>query len=321
MRHFPMFADLRGRRVLVAGGGEIAERKVRLLLEAGAEVTVVAPQFNAWLASHAELRRLEQRFDASLLTGHVLAIAATDDPTVNAEVAAAAAGRGLFVNVVDDAQTSSFIVPAIVDRSPLTVAISSGGTAPVLSRLVREKIETLLDESWGELASLFERWRERIRARLPEVAARRRIYERAVRGEVADLVRVGRVSDAEQALERLLVECDDAAPGMVVFVGAGPGDPGLLTLDALRALQEAEVIVHGPDASEAVLRLARRDATRVAVDVPGDESLSLVRAGRRVVRLVVGDPLDSAACRAEVELLREQGVRVDVVRGVPVSRP
>jgi len=165
MRYFPIFADLRGRRVLVVGGGEVAERKVRLLLSAGARVTVLAPQLTPGLEQQAVSDRLavvRQAFAGELPADLSLVIAATSDRDVNASIAAAAGARNLFVNVVDDAELSTFQVPAIVDRSPLVVAISSGGTAPVLARVVRERIESLLDTSYGRLASLLETWRDRI---------------------------------------------------------------------------------------------------------------------------------------------------------------
>ena len=199
MRYFPLFADLRDRRVLVVGGGVVAERKTRLLLEAGAQVTVVAPEFGASLRMLAAEGRgegfglpltaqtgegrgegrvvlREERFRPDHLDGVVLAVAATDDVEVNTGVAAAGRERNVLVNVVDVAELSSFIVPAIVDRSPLVIAISSGGVAPVLARHVRERIEALFVGSVGRLAGLLERWRARIKQQLPDVAARRRFY-------------------------------------------------------------------------------------------------------------------------------------------------
>jgi uroporphyrin-III C-methyltransferase/precorrin-2 dehydrogenase/sirohydrochlorin ferrochelatase len=332
MRYFPMFADLVGRRVLVAGGGEVAERKVRLLQAAGAEITLVAPAFNSWLAAQAGLRRIAARFEPAQLDGHVLAIAATDDVEVNAQVCAAARERGLFVNVVDDAERSTFIVPAIVDRSPLVVAISSGGTAPVLARLVRERIESLVDGSYGALAALLERFRRRIKAALPDVGSRRLFYEGVVRGEVADAVRAGRPVQAEFALERLLAagESRPTGEGLVTLVGAGAGDAGLLTLNGLRALQAADVILHDRLVDPGVLDLARRDATRIEVGKQGGghstaqaeiHSLMLehARAGRRIVRLKGGDPFVFGRGGEELEFLREHGLRYEVVPGVTAA--
>ncbi len=257
MRYFPLFADLRGRRVLVVGGGEVAERKVRLLLEAGARIDIVARgivanELASWVGDGLASWHAHE-FHDSQLDGVTLAVAATSDAALNERVASAARARHLLCNVVDDAERSSFIVPAIVDRSPLVIAISSGGVAPVLARLARERIEVLFDESFGTLARLLADWRGRIKRALPDVTARRRFYERAVRGRVAQLVRSRQTEAAGAEIERQLGVPAQRTIGTVVLVGAGPGDPGLLTLNALRALQEADVILHDRLVSDAVL--------------------------------------------------------------------
>ena len=282
MHYFPLFADLRGRRVLVVGGGEVAERKVRLLCSAGAQVELVAHELTPWLAKQAAageggMRYRAREFNPAQLDGAVLAIAATDDRPLNARVAAAARERNLLANVVDDAELSSFIVPAIVDRSPVVIAVSTGGAAPVLARLVRERLESLLDESLGPLAVLLSGWRVRIRAAFPDLADRRRFYSAAVRGRLAALVRAGRSIEAERELERSTTRRSAPGTGSVVLVGAGPGDPGLLTLNALRALQEADVILHDRLVSDEVLSLARRDAARE----PVGKSAGDIRSRRR----------------------------------------
>lgn len=365
MRYFPIFADLRGRRVLIVGGGEVAARKVDLLLEAGAHVVVVAPALIDGLQGLAREGRIEWlagRFEPVQLEGMVLAIAATGDAVVNAQVAAVGRERSLLVNVVDDADRSGFIVPSIVDRSPLVVAVSTGGAAPVLARLVREQIEALLDDSIGSLAALLGRWRARIKAAVPRVAPRRRFYAAVVRGEVARLSRAGRPAAAEQRLAELLARRGDEAStrscanridhptdpvdlaasgdessvfgdtgrGSVVLVGAGPGDPGLLTLNALRALQEADVILHDRLVSGGVLALGRRDAVRVAVgkagrgpSVPQERIHALMlehaSAGRRVVRLKGGDPFIFGRGGEELEFLRAHGIAFEVVPGITAA--
>jgi uroporphyrin-III C-methyltransferase/precorrin-2 dehydrogenase/sirohydrochlorin ferrochelatase len=330
VRYFPLFADLHGRRVVVVGGGVVAERKVRLLLEAGARVTVVAPQISAAVRALAPAEAVEADFQPLHLDGAVLAVAATDDPEVNAVVAEAGRARNVLVNVVDDAELSSFIVPAIVDRSPLVIAISSGGVAPVLARLVRERLESLIDGSMGSLASMLEHWRARIKARLPDVAARRRFYERVVRGRVSALVRSRQLVAAERELERVLEHEPASARGSVVLVGAGPGDAGLLTLNALRALQEADVILHDRLVSSEVLDLARRDAERISVgkaagrhSVPQERIHALMlehaRAGRRVVRLKGGDPFVFGRGGEELEFLEANGIAFEVVPGITAA--
>jgi uroporphyrin-III C-methyltransferase/precorrin-2 dehydrogenase/sirohydrochlorin ferrochelatase len=357
MRYFPLFADLHGRRVLVVGGGEVAERKVRLLLDAGAQVVIVSPEITPWLAdktsgacagtlsrdSMGEGRRspgegsspgsvshIAGAFEPSHLDGAILAIAATNDPSVNARVAEAGRERNVLVNVVDVAELSSFIVPAIVDRSPLVIAISTGGVAPVLARLVRERIETTIDESFGALAGLLQRWRSRIKSALPDVGARRRFYERVVRGSVAQSVRSQQAEAAEAELHSLLIGAHASQRGSVTLVGAGPGDPGLLTLNALRALQQADVILHDRLVSDDVLSLARRDADRISVGkMAGGHSvgqgrihelmLEHARAGRNVVRLKGGDPFIFGRGGEELEFLAAHGIPYQVVPGITAA--
>jgi uroporphyrin-III C-methyltransferase/precorrin-2 dehydrogenase/sirohydrochlorin ferrochelatase len=331
VRYFPLFADLRGRHVLVVGGGEVATRKARLLLEAGAEVRIVAREIGDEItALSASIRWIAREFDPAQLADVSLVVAATDDRKLNARVAAAGRDANLFVNVVDDPELSSFIVPAIVDRSPIVIAISSGGVAPVLARSIRERIEALVDGSVGSLAGLLERWRTRIKAAFPDVTRRRAFYERLVRGDVARDVRVGRMDEAERGLGRMLVERQHPARGSVVLVGAGPGDPGLLTLNALRALQDADVILHDRLVSTEILELARRDATRIAVGKEaGGHSvaqsrihelmLDHARAGRRVVRLKGGDPFVFGRGGEELEFLAAHGVSFEVVPGITAA--
>ncbi len=334
MRYFPLFADLQGRRVLVIGGGEVAERKVRLLLEAGAAVTIVAPELNETLDAlvrDGRVSLLATRFEPAQLGGVLLAVAATDDRAVNAAVAAAGRERNVLVNVVDDAELSSYIVPAIVDRSPLVIAVSTGGAAPVLARLVRAKLEVAIDESFGVLAALLERWRTRLKTAFPDVQRRRRVYEQAVQGPVADRVRSRQVEAAEQEMAALLAAASTAGTtGRVTLVGAGPGDAGLLTLNALRALQEADVVLHDRLVSADVLALARRDAERISVGkMAGGHSvgqgrihelmLEHARAGRRVVRLKGGDPFIFGRGGEELEFLAAHGIAYRVVPGITAA--
>jgi uroporphyrin-III C-methyltransferase/precorrin-2 dehydrogenase/sirohydrochlorin ferrochelatase len=334
VRHFPLFADLRGRRALVVGGGTVAQRKIGLLLEAGASVTAVAPEFSPALSSTAaaesRLELIAGQFTETHLAGVVLAIAATDDRETNARVAAAAQTRNVLVNVVDDLELSSFIVPAIVDRSPLVIAVSSGGTAPVLARHVRERIEVLIDGSFGALAGLLERWRSRIRREYPDLGARRRLYERLMGGRVAAEMRARRPVAAEREVAREVASGDRQATGSVTLVGAGPGDPGLLTLQGLRALQEADVVLHDHLVSPEVLALARRDAERISVGKQaGQRSVSQQQihelmlehagAGQRVVRLKGGDPFVFGRGGEELEFLAANGIAFSVVPGITAA--
>ncbi|MFC3816861.1 siroheme synthase CysG [Lysobacter sp. GCM10012299] len=334
---FPVFADLRGRDVLVVGGGTVAQRKAEALLEAGARVRLGAPSLNRPLARHVAEGRIEHldgAFDAHWLDGAWLAIAATDDDAVNQAVAAAGEARRIWVNVVDDAQASSVQIPARIERGLLQVAISSGGGAPMLARHLREKLESELDESLGALAELLERERPRIRARFPDIGQRRRFFERLLAGPLPALLRQRRKLAAEREFSAALAGSNEAVSdtirGSVALVGAGPGDPGLLTLRALRVLNEADVILHDRLVSKDVLQLVRRDALRIEVGKQAGNHhttqqqihalmLEHARAGKRVVRLKGGDPFVFGRGGEELEVLRADGIAFEVVPGITAA--
>ena len=266
MRYFPLFLDLAGKPVLLVGGGDVAARKFSLLAEAGAMVTVVAPALGTELtAAHERFTHHAREFVTTDIDGMWLVVAATDDRAVNAQVAAAAGAARIPCNVVDDRELSSFIMPAIIDRSPVQIAVSTGGTSPVLARLIRERLETLLDGSLGSLAAFADRWRERVKAKFSDIGARRRFLSWMLTGPVAAEIRAGREERAEALTSKALDDNDSIPHGHVVLVGAGPGNAGLMTLQGLRALQEADVIVHDRLVSPEVLELARRDAARFDV--------------------------------------------------------
>lgn len=331
---FPMFADLLDRPVLLVGGGAVAERKARLLLGTGARLSVGAPSLTDTLRQWRDDGRLVHLagvFETGWLSGQRLVIAATDDVAVNRHVAAAADAHNVFVNVVDDAELSSFQVPAIVDRSPLMIAISSGGAAPMLARQVRERLEASLEHSLGPLARLLASFRTRIRARFPRLEQRRRFYDGVLRGEVADLVGQARIADAGRALSNTLdAETAVARPGRVTLVGAGPGNPELLTLAALRALSTADVILYDRLISSEILAMARRDAVMIDVGkqgggthVPQERTHELLlehaRNGSHVVRLKGGDPFVFGRGGEELEFLRAHGVAYRVVPGITAA--
>ncbi|HET7299157.1 MAG TPA: siroheme synthase CysG [Oleiagrimonas sp.] len=334
MSLYPLFANLNGRTVLVVGGGAVAARKVAGLLEAGARVNVAAPALTASLLRLAQKRRIRHvdgNFHASWLDDAWLVIAATGDASVNAQVARHAETRCIFVNVVDDAELSQFHVPARLSRGPLTLAISSGGTAPALSRRLRSELEIVLDSSLGKLAELTARHRIRIRRAFPDVDARRRFYDDLVDGAVGTALRQARPTQAERMLLDQLAAPKPPKTGSVMLVGAGPGDPDLLTIKALRALQRADVIVHDRLVSPAVLDRARRDAVRVDVGkrTGGDHEatqqhihrllLEHACAGRRVVRLKGGDPLVFGRGGEELEFLHAHGIAYEVVPGITAA--
>lgn len=331
---FPLFADLRGRAVLVVGGGAVAERKVEALLRAGALPRVGSPALSAALQALAAAQRiqwLQGSFEASWLAPDIwLVIAATDDAATNRAVAAAAESQRLLVNVVDDARLSLFHVPAVVERGPLQIAISSGGAAPMVARHIRRQLETLYDGAWGQLATLLTRERERIRQRFADTVARRRFFDRLLDGPLLGLLRQQQPAAALAELERSMAPAPAAHAGSVVLVGAGSGDPGLLTLNALRALNEADVILHDRLVSTEVLQLARRDAERIEVGKSaqghstGQEQIHALmldhaRAGRRVVRLKGGDAFVFGRGGEELQFLRDHGIAYEVVPGITAA--
>ncbi|WP_430389577.1 siroheme synthase CysG [Dyella sp. 20L07] len=333
MKLYPLFADLTGRHVLVVGGGVVGERKAAALLDAGARVAVGAPELTPTLqqwAGEGRVQWLVGRFEEGWLHNQWLVIAATNDTALHVRIAELAEARQLLVNVVDDAERSSFHVPAIIDRAPVTVAISSGGRAPVLARLLRERLEILIDPVTGPLASMLGDMRTRIRARLPDLVARRRFYERLLAGPVQSLLRRGQLALAEASTERLLESVETKPAGSVILLGAGPGDPGLLTLRGLRALNEADVILHDRLVSAEVLALARRDAERIEVAKQAGNHhttqseihallLQHAAAGRRVVRLKGGDPFVFGRGGEELEFLRAHGIPYEVVPGITAA--
>ncbi|KAB7771810.1 NAD(P)-dependent oxidoreductase [Xanthomonas maliensis] len=320
---FPLFANLQDRAVLVIGGGEVATRKVLALLKAGAQVRVhahaLAPELEG-LRMQGRLTTLDGRFDPSWIDGVWLVVAATDDGALNREVAAAAGARQRLVNVVDDAELSTYQVPAIVDRDPLVIAISSAGAAPMLARRLRERLERELHASVGALAALFAQHRERIREQLPDMNRRRRWFDQVIDGQVPRLLQAGDTAAAEAAFAAALDAVDNVpARGSVQWVGAGPGDPGLLTLDALRALNLADVLLLAADVPAMVVELARRDAHRQAWPQTEREQqtvvLDLVGAGLHVVVLQLGSG-DAIPPTLEAAL-HAQGVVSVRVPGLP----
>lgn len=335
MDYFPAFLRLRGKRCLLVGGGDVAVRKARLLLDAGAEVTVVAPRLGpafGELAADAPLKHVAREVTASDVIGHWLVVCATDSPAIQHLVVEAAESAGIFCNCVDSAANSTYITPAIVDRSPVIVAVSSAGAAPVLARMIRAKIEAMVPASVGRLAEYARGWRKRVNAGIGDLSARRRFWERFCTGRVAASIDVNDTRSADAEAAALLDEAGRRGPprGQAWLVGAGPGDPGLLTLRALQVLQVADVIVHDRLVSDEVLALARRDADRIAVGkAPGCRKNSqedinellvrLVASGKRVCRLKGGDPFIFGRGGEEANALRAAGFDCQVVPGITAA--
>jgi uroporphyrin-III C-methyltransferase/precorrin-2 dehydrogenase/sirohydrochlorin ferrochelatase len=289
MQTFPIFLALDGRRALVVGGGDSSARKTELLMAAGARVTLIAATVDGEIAEWIERGCIEwggARFDDSHLDGVALVIVASEDEALTVRVASSARARNLPVNVVDRPQLSSFIMPAIVDRAPVVIAISTGGLAPSLARMLRAEIERALPAALGRLARFAETFRDQVRRTVDGPRARRLFWDRVFEGRIGELALAGEEFAARRELIRLLDATRNNAPpaGAVHVIDASHGDPELLTLKAHRLLQSADVIVHDPAVAPSILAMARRDATRV---VSSDEDLpaTLAREGKVVVQL------------------------------------
>jgi uroporphyrin-III C-methyltransferase/precorrin-2 dehydrogenase/sirohydrochlorin ferrochelatase len=335
MELLPISLVVRGRRCVVVGGGEVAARKVEMLRKAQASVEVIAPDLGenlAQLAHSGEIAHRQERFTPEQLDGATLVIAATDDQDVNLAVHAGAVARGVPVNVVDQPRLCTFAMPAIIDRSPILIAISTGGTSPVLARLLRARLESLIPAGLGRLAGLGEQFRALVKQRLLHPESRRLFWERIFGGPVSELALAGQDQRAReafmQALER--AEHEQAPDGEVYLVGAGPGDPDLLTFRALRLMQQADVVVYDHLVGDGILDLVRRDAHRIYV---GKESnnhtlpqedinellVRLAKQGKRVLRLKGGDPFIFGRGGEEIETLSEHSVRFQIVPGVTAA--
>ncbi len=329
MDYFPAFLDLKNKPVLLVGGGPVAARKARLLSRAGARLTIVAPDLGDELAGLVDRGRAShrnRRFRADDINGHWLVVSATDNPAVDGNVYRLATEQNVFCNAVDDKASCSYITPAIVDRSPLMVAISSGGSAPVLARRVRAKLETLLPQRLGELAAAADRWRDRVKAQLTTFTDRLRFWERYFDAPFD----TSQPENPEVRLARLLGDSTVDSAGEAWLVGAGPGDPELLTIRALQCLQAADVILHDRLVSPAILDLARRDAERISVGktvgcrANSQEEInallvSLVAEGKRVCRLKGGDPFIFGRGGEEAEALDVAGLSWRVVPGITAA--
>ena len=335
MNYFPVFFDLTGQKVLIVGGGEVALRKISLLERTGALITVVAPYITPELLDRAaagNLNLVNREFSPDDLHGARLVIVATSRRAVNRWIASLSESRNIPVNVVDDLEASRFIVPAIIDRDPVLVAVSTGGSSPVLARRLRERLEAFIPARIGELASWLRALRESTRRKLRDTGERRRFFEAVVDGPAARRFIDGDNQGATRIARRLLATTAAAprAAGEVTLVGAGPGDPELLTLKGLRALQDADVILHDRLVPSAVLDLARRDAARICVGKAAGNigstqqeinALLIEHAnqGKRVVRLKGGDPFVFGRGGEELQALAAARINFSVVPGITAA--
>ena len=334
MEYLPLFFRLQDAPVLLVGGGSVALRKARLLTRAGARVRCVAPEIDeeleALLRHHGGVW-LCQRYSVEHLDRVIMVVAATPDNAVNKEIADAAQQRRLPVNVVDSPELCSFVFPSIVDRSPLVIGISSSARSPVLARLIRSRIEALVPAAYGRLAEFTGRFRDAIKSAISDERQRRRFWEQLVGGPVAELVLAGREAEAERLLrEDLDKHARDGSPGEVYLIGAGPGDPDLLSFRAARLLQQADVVLYDRLVTPEILDLARRDAERIYVGkrradhaVPqgkiNERLLELAQQGLKVARLKGGDPFIFGRGGEEIEELASKGIPFQVVPGITAA--
>lgn len=334
MDYLPLFLNIRNQPCLVIGGGDIAARKAALLLEAGARVTVVAPDLHADLKTALDQGRIEYTegsFEASQLNGRKLVIAATDDSEVNARVSAEAQRLNIPVNVVDSPRLCSFIMPSIIDRSPVQIAVSTGGVSPVLARLIRATIEAAIPASYGKLAKLAADFRDQVKQSFSTVNDRRVFWENTLAGPVAELALSGNLDQAREQMQGILDDkSQQSVPGEVYLVGAGPGDPDLLTFKALRLMQQADVIVYDRLVSKGIMDLCRRDAARIYVGKERDNHavpqeginqmlVRLAQEGKRVCRLKGGDPFIFGRGGEEIDTLADNKVNFQVVPGITAA--
>ena len=330
MDYLPVFQKVTGRLCLVVGGGDVGKRKAGVLLEAGAKVRVVAPEIDSELAAMPGVEPVVARFEEKHLDGATLIIAATNDRNVNKCVSELAQARNIPVNVVDDPELCSFIMPAIMDRSPLMVAFSSGGASPVLTRMMRGKLESVIPQNYKRLAEFAERFRELVKQRVTNPPKRRLFWEDVLEGVIAEKVLSGDEGNAEAMLREMLDKEDNVLHGEVYLVGAGPGDPDLLTFRALRLMQKADVVVYDNLVSKPIVEMTRRDAERIFVgkkradhtmrqEEINELLVRLAKEGKRVLRLKGGDPFIFGRGGEEIETLAAEGIPFQVVPGITAA--
>lgn len=334
MDYFPIFLDIRSKRCLVVGGGAVAERKSANLLRAGADLVLIAPKITDSLLSWKEagqLTHLPRNFTEADISGSRLVIAATDDTQVNRQIAELAQAQQIPVNVVDQPELCSFIVPSIIDRSPVVAAVSTGGASPVLARLIRSRMESMIPAGYGRLADLCSRFRQRVKDTFAKPAERRIFWDRVLSGGVAERIFSGHTEEAEQLLEQTLTEAASKKNiGEVYLVGAGPGDPDLLTFRALRLMQQADVVVYDRLVAKPILEMTRQDAQHIYVGKERDKHTlrqeeinqllaRLAKEGKRVVRLKGGDPFIFGRGGEEIDTLAAEGIPFQVIPGITAA--
>ncbi len=334
MQALPIFFKINNRHCVVIGGGDVAMRKVTMLLKADADVTVISPEICHELhelVTTKKIKYVKASFEKNQLDGSCLVIAATDDVIVNEAVSTAAKAQNIPVNVVDAPDLCTFTMGSIIDRSPVVIAVSSEGNAPVLARYIRTKIETMLPAGYGRIAAIAGEFREQVKVKFATTQLRRRFWEGVLQGPMVERVLAGQEQAARELLQDILNDSDTAASkGEVYLVGGGPGDPDLLTFRALRLMQQCDVCVYDKLVSPEVMELVRRDAELIYVGKERDQHTmpqeeinellaKLALQGKRVLRLKGGDPFIFGRGGEEIETLMELGVPFQVVPGITAA--
>jgi uroporphyrin-III C-methyltransferase/precorrin-2 dehydrogenase/sirohydrochlorin ferrochelatase len=334
MKYFPIFLTLKDRHCTVIGGGLVANRKIKTLLKSGANITLISPQLCDELqqkVTDKHINHIARNFRNSDLENSFIVIAATNDANVNIAIGKLAEQKNILVNIADNQEMSSFIMPSVLDRSPVTIAVSTGGASPVLARRLRMKLESLIPSACGHLATISDEYRARVKAHFPQQRQRKAFWETTLSGPFAELVYAGQDDMARQLLEELLEKKQDQHPtGEVYLIGAGPGDPDLLTFKAVRLMQQADVMVYDRLVSQPILAMANKKAERFYVGkekdnhaVPQDKIndllVNLARQGKRVLRLKGGDPFIFGRGGEEIETLAENNVPFQVVPGITAA--
>ena len=334
MEHLPIFINLKQKPVLVVGGGDIALRKINLLIKAQARVDCLSPFFCEGMNSLSRdnyVNLINKSFEPADIKDYSVIIAATDDATVNSSISSIAHDKRIPVNVVDSPALSSFIMPSIVDRSPVIIAVSSAGKAPVLARIIRAKLETVIPSAYGILAEIAGEYRQKVKDRFSKIKDRRAFWEATFSGVIAEKVFSGRINEAKDDIEKQLNDSVEMELGEVYLVGAGPGDPDLLTFKALRLIQQADVVLYDRLVSKGVMDLVRRDSELIYVGKKGgsdkstrqvdinNQLVELAKSGKRVCRLKGGDPFIFGRGGEEIESLSENGIPFQVVPGITAA--
>lgn len=326
--------NIQDQACLVVGGGQVASRKVFLLKRAGARITIVSPHLCheiQELVDNKEVEYIDAKFTAELITNQKIIIAATNDEKVNLEISEVAKSKGIPVNVVDAPELCSFITPSIIDRSPVQIAVSTGGSSPVLARLLRAKLETMIPTAYGHLARMVETFREQVKSKFDNSNDIRKFWEGVLDGPIAETLLAGNEKKAHEQLKQAVetAQLPDES-GEVFLVGAGPGDPDLLTFKALRLMQQADVVVYDRLVSQGIMDLVRRDAEFIyagkernkhAIQQEDINALlaRLAKEGKKVLRLKGGDPFIFGRGGEEIETLMAEGVRFQVVPGITAA--